>query len=191
MEPITNRVAESDIDVYSLDDLWDGGEVVEFDIEPFLVEGLILREKVFREHVQAHDWAQYDGRHVAVYCSADAIVPTWAYMLIAAKLHGIARSVAFGRRADLVRDHFVRALEAEDWSRFRDRIVVIKGCGTGTVPVDAYMLATQKLQGVARKLMYGEPCSSVPLWRRPKNRSEAADARPAKPVGVVKPALPK
>ncbi len=191
MEPITNRVAESDIDVYSLDDLWDGGEVVEFDIAPFLVEGLILREKVFREHVRAHDWAPYAGRHVAVYCSADAIVPTWAYMLIASKLHGIARSVAFGRRADLVRDHFVRALEAEDWSRFRDRIVVIKGCGTGTVPVDAYMLATQKLQGVARKLMYGEPCSSVPLWRRPGARPEAADARPAKPVGVTKPALPK
>jgi len=105
---------------------------------------------------------------VAVFCSADAIVPTWAYMLVAVKLHGVARSIAIGRRADLVRDHFVRALEAEDWSKYRDRIVVVKGCGSGVVPVDAYVLATQKLQAVARKLMYGEPCSSVPLWRRPK-----------------------
>jgi hypothetical protein len=168
MEPIVNRVAESEIEVYNLDALWDGAPVVELDVEPFLVEGLILREKVFREHVKAHDWTPYAGRHVAVYCSADAIVPTWAYMLIAAKLDGVARSVAFGRAADLVRDSFTRALDAEDWSAYQDRIVVVKGCGTGAVPVSAYVDAMQRLQRVARKLMYGEPCSSVPLWRRPK-----------------------
>ena len=168
MEAIVNRVAESEIEVYNLDALWDGAPVVELDIEPFLVEGLILREKVFREHVKAHDWAQYADQHVAVYCSADAIVPTWAYMLIASKLEGTARSVAFGRAEDLVRDHFTRALDAEDWSPYQDRIVVVKGCGTGTVPVSAYVGAMQRLQRVARKLMYGEPCSSVPLWRRPK-----------------------
>jgi len=168
MEPIVNRVAESDIEVYNLEALWDGGPVVAFDFAPFLVEGMVLREKVFREHVKAHDWTQYRDQHVAMHCSADAIVPTWAYMLLASKLTGIARSVACGHEADLVRDHFVRAIEAEDWSKYRDRIVVVKGCGSGVVPVDAYALATQKLQAVARKLMYGEPCSSVPLWRRPK-----------------------
>lgn len=168
MELIVNRVAESEIEVYNLDALWDGAPVVEVDIEPFLVEGLILREKVFREHVKAHDWAQYADQHVAVYCSADAIVPTWAYMLLASKLDGVARSVAFGRKEDLLRDYFTRALDAEDWSVYQDRIVVVKGCGTGTVPVSAYMEAMQRLQRVARKLMYGEPCSSVPLWRRSK-----------------------
>ena len=171
MEPIINRVAESEIEVYNLDALWDGKPVVEFDVAPFLVEGLILREKAFRGHVNAHDWTQYTDRHVAVFCSTDAIVPTWAHMLIASTLDGLACSVAFGQKEDLVREYFTRALEAEDWSQYQDRIVVIKGCGTGVVPTSAYVGAMQKLQGVARKLMYGEPCSSVPLWRRPKSQA--------------------
>ena len=171
MEPIINRVAESEIEVYNLDALWDGKPVVEFDVLPFLVEGLILREKAFREHVKAHDWSLYTDQHVAVFCSSDAIVPTWAYMLIASKLDGLARSVVFGQKEDLVREYFTRALDAEDWSKYQDRIVVVKGCGTGLVPTSAYVGAMQKLQGVARKLMYGEPCSSVPLWRRPKAKA--------------------
>jgi len=187
MEPVINRVAESDIAVYNLEALWDEHPVEELDIAPFLVEGLILREKVFRDHIQAHDWAQYAGRHVAVYCGTDAIVPTWAYMLIASKLEGLARSVAYGRAGDLLRDHYVRALEEEDWSAFEDRIVVIKGCASVLVPTDAYLLATQKLQRVARKLMYGEPCSSVPLWRRPKAQGAAPATRP---VGLTSPPLP-
>ena len=187
---IVNRVAESDIDVYNLEALWDGADVAELDLAPFLYRGLILREKDFREAVKAHDWSPYEGRHVALYCSADAIVPTWAYMLLASKLEGVARSVAFGRAADLIRDHFVRALAAEDWERYRDRIVVVKGCGSTLVPPNAYVLATQHLQRVARKLMYGEPCSSVPLWRRPKAATAAPAAKPvAKPVGLAKPAL--
>ncbi len=171
MEPIINRVAESEIEVYNLDALWDGKPVVEFDVVSFLVEGLILREKAFREHVKGHDWSLYTDRHVAVFCSTDAIVPTWAYMLIASKLDGVARSVVFGQKEDLVREYFTRALDAEDWSKYQDRIVVVKGCGTGLVPTSAYVGAMQKLQGVARKLMYGEPCSSVPLWRRPKAKA--------------------
>ncbi|MEM1127039.1 MAG: DUF2480 family protein [Bacteroidota bacterium] len=189
MEPLTNRVAQSDIEVYNLDELWDGRPVAELDMEPFLVQGLILREKEFRSHVKAHDWDAYADQHVAVWCSADAIVPTWAYMLIASKLEGRAASVAFGRAGDLRRDHFVRALEAEDWSRYQDRIVVIKGCGGQTVPLDAYLIATQHLQRVARKLMYGEPCSSVPLWRRPAPKAArpaaTAAAKPARPVRPI------
>lgn len=183
---LTNRVAESDIVIYNLEALWDGRPVAELDLEPFLYEGMILREKDFREKVRAYDWAQYDGQHVAVFCSADAIVPTWAYMLVASKLADVAHSVAYGRGPDLVRDYFVRALEAEDWSPYADRPVVVKGCGSKIVPANAYLVATQKLQQVAARLMYGEPCSSVPLWRRPK-----ADAgRPARAAGVAKPALP-
>jgi ribosomal silencing factor RsfS len=187
MEPIVNRVAESDIEVYNLEALWDGAPVVELDLEPFLVQGLVLREREFRAHVKAHDWSQYAGAHVAVFCSADAIVPVWAYMLVAAKLDGIARSVAYGRAEDLIRDHFTRALEAEDWSRYADRIVVVKGCGNRVVPANAFMVVTQKLQAVARKLMYGEPCSSVPLWRRPK--AEAPGARPAAARPVAPPVV--
>lgn len=179
MEPILNRVAESDLEVYNLEALWDGHPVVELDIAPWLVQGLVLREKAFRAAVQQHDWAQYAGQHVAVFCATDAIVPTWAYMLIGTKLADLARSVAFGRATDLVRDHFTRALEAEDWSRYEGRIVVVKGCASRIVPTNAYLIATQRLQAVAAKLMYGEPCSSVPLWR--KSRPEPADtaAKPA------------
>lgn len=183
MEPIRNAVAESDIVVYNLEELWDGRDVVELDLEPFLVEGLVLREVPFREAVKERAWSDFEGRHVAVYCSTDAIVPTWAYMLIASKLEGIAASVAFGRAADLMRDHFTRALEAEDWTRFAGKPVVVKGCASRVVPPNAYLIATQHLQRVAGKLMYGEPCSSVPLWRRPK-----ADRQPT--AAAVKPAGP-
>lgn len=188
LEPIINRVAESDIEVYDLSALWDGKPVVEFDLEPFLVEGLILREKDFRGHVKAHDWSQYADQHVAVYCSTDAIIPIWASMLVAAKLDGIALSVAQGRTQDLIRDYFVRKLEAEEWSRYQDQIVVVKGCGNAIVPQNAYLLAMQKLQGVARKLMFGEPCSSVPLWRKPKAKTQPTGT--ARPVAVAKPKLP-
>ena len=168
MEPIVNRVAESDIEVFDLASLWNDGKVVEFDLAPFLFQGLILKEKDFRQAMKTHDWTVYADAHVAVHCSADAIIPTWAYMLVAAKLKDIVASIGFGTPEEVIRDFFVRALDNQDWSTYQNRIVVIKGCGNHIVPMDAYLIATQKLQDVARKLMYGEPCSSVPLWRRPK-----------------------
>jgi hypothetical protein len=185
MEPIENRVAQSEIVVYNLDELWDNRPITELDIAPFLTDGLMLQEKPFRNDVKAHDWSRYEDEHVAIHCSTDAIVPTWGYMLLASKLEGIAASVAFGDADALRRDHYIRALEAEDWSQFQDKPVVIKGCGGDTVPEVAYLIATQKLQGVARKLLYGEPCSSVPLWRRPQKERPQAAA-----VGVTKPNLP-
>ena len=169
MEPIVNRVAESEIEVYNLEALWEDRPLSTFDLAPFLHKGLILREKEFREAMKSRDWSVYEDHVVAVFCSTDAIIPTWAFMLVASRLEGLAHSVGFGIVEEVVRDHFVRALEREDWSRFEDRIVVIKGCASQVVPIDAYMIATQKLQGVARKLMYGEPCSSVPLWRKPRS----------------------
>ena len=184
---IVNRVAESDIEVFNLEALWDGHKVVAFDLAPFLVEGLVLRERPFREAMKDHDWTAYDGRHVALQCSTDAIVPTWAYLLVATKLYGRAASVAFGSTHDLVRDHFVRALEGVDWSRYAGKPVVIKGCGSKSVPVAAYLIATQKLQAVAQKLMYGEPCSAVPLWRQAQET--AATPGPPKPA-LAKPAGP-
>ncbi|MEM1095235.1 MAG: DUF2480 family protein [Bacteroidota bacterium] len=184
--PIVNRVAESDIETYNLEALWDDKPVVEFDLEPYLFRGLMLREKDFRQSMKAYDWTQHAGEHVAVFCSTPAIIPTWAYMLVGVKLNGIAASVAFGSPDALIRDHFIRALEAEDWSRYTNRIVVVKGCNSPHVPTVAYMIATQKLQGVARKLMYGEPCSSVPLWRKPKPKRAAASAK--RPAVGAKPA---
>lgn len=194
MEPIVNRVENSDIAVFNLEDLWDERPVVELDLEPFLYEGLIVREKDFRRHVKAHDWSQYQDKHVAIYCSADAIIPTWAYMLVASRLEGAARSVALGREADLIRDYFVRQIEQVDWSEYEDVPVVVKGCGSRLVPPNAYLLALQKLQAVAAKIMYGEPCSSVPLWRRPDpaGGSKADASRQPRAVRAAIPAtLPR
>ena len=195
---LTNRVAQSDIAAYNLDALWDDAPVAEFDLAPHLYRGLVLREKPFRQTLKETEWAQYAGHHVAIHCSADAVIPTWAYMLVASKLEGTARSVAFGREADLVRDYFVRALDAEDWSAYEGKPVVIKGCGSQRVPPNAYLLATTKLQAVAKKLMYGEPCSAVPLWRKPaaprvKGGAEGTGAKPAGlPASLPRPArLPK
>ena len=187
---IVNRVAESAIATVDLAALWDGAEVAEFDLAPLLYRGLVLRERDFRQAVKDTDWSVYRGRHVAVFCSTDAIVPPWAFMVIASMLQGVAQTVAAGRASDLVRDAFVRAVDAHDWTAYADRPVVLKGCSAtlpGTegapVPLDAFLLATQKLQGVAAKLMYGEPCSSVPVWRRatPSPSSSASPAaRPAR-----------
>jgi len=170
-QDLTNRVAESEIATLDLETLWDGADVTSFDLAPFLVEGLMLKEESFREDVKAHDWSRHEGQHVAVACSTDAIVPTWAFMLVASKLDGAgAASVAFGTEDELVRDYFTRALEAHDWSQYEGRPVVVKGCGTGVVPSSAYLHATRKLKQHARKLMFGEACSAVPLWRKPQEQ---------------------
>ena len=187
MEPIVNRVAESDIETFNLETLWDGRDVVEFDLANFLAEGLVLREKSFREALKDHDWSMYADRHVAIRCSTDAIVPTWAPMLAATKLEGIAAGVAFGTRSDLVRDYFVRALEDVDWALYEGKPVVIKGCASDIVPTDAYLIAAQKLQRTAKKVMYGEACSAVPLWRR---KTERVSAGAEKPAGIKIGGLP-
>ena len=195
---LVNRVAESDITTLDLAALWDG-ETATFDLAPFLHRGLVLRERDFRQSVKDFDWSAYDGKHVAVTCTADAIVPTWAFMLVASRLTGVAKSVGAGTEAEVRRDHFVRAMETHDWTRYEGKPVVVKGCGNDVVPLDAFVLATQKLQGVAKKVMYGEPCSSVPVWRTPSASASGATSavRPAslslpkgvKPAGV-KPAGP-
>ncbi len=167
---IVNRVAQSGIEVYNLEKLWDGAPVLELDLTPFLEQGLLLREKPFRAKVAAHDWAMYQDAHVAVYCSTEALIPAWAYMLVASRLHE-ARSVGLGTPEEIVRNWFERELADEDWSRYSDRIVVVKGCGSGIVPESAYVTAIQRLMRVARKVMYGEPCSNIPLWRRPKTHA--------------------
>jgi hypothetical protein len=184
MEPIINRVAQSDIIVFNLEDLWDGRPVRELDIAPMLTEGLVLREIPFREAVKNLDLEPYRDVHVAVTCTTDAIVPTWAFMLIATRLDGVAASVGYGSPVDLVRDRFLLALENHDWTRYQGRNVVVKGCGSKIVPTAAYVEATRRLQGHAQKLMFGEPCSSVPLWRKQATTESQKPA--ARPVAAGK-----
>ena len=128
--------------------------------------GLILREKDFREFVKAHDWAQYAGKNVAITCTEDAIVPAWAYMLIANKLSPYAKEVVFGDAAVLETVLFERAMAKLDVEQYRDQRVVIKGCGDTEVPVSAHVELTRKLTPVAKSIMFGEPCSTVPIYKR-------------------------
>ncbi len=168
---IVNRVTQSGIQVYDLELLWDGNEIKELDLAPFLEGGFLLRENPFRSQVAAYeDWPMFGGVHVALFCSTDALVPMWAYMLIASHLDH-AKSITMGQKDDVIREQFLLALQQEDWTRFSDKIVVVKGCGSGIVPESAYAKASRELQRVARKIMFGEPCSSVPIWRQPKEKT--------------------
>ena len=169
MEPLfVNRVASSGLVTLNLEDLLHASERAVYDIKDNLFHGLILREKDFREFIKTTDWAQYDGKSVAIICSADAIVPTWAYMLLASKLQNHAHRYVFGAPEALEQSLFEEAIAAIDAEEYRDAKVVVKGCGNVPVPTFAYVAIMQKLLPVASSIMYGEPCSTVPLYKKPK-----------------------
>ncbi len=165
-ENIINKVAQSGLVSFDPAELYPEGERFLYDIKDNLFHGLMLREKDFREFVKEHDWSQYAGKHVAITCSTDAIVPTWAYMLLSTKLSPYARTIFFGNLQELESVLFKQAIDRLDLERFRDQRVVIKGCGDIPVPVSAYVALTSHLNGVVKSLMYGEPCSTVPVFKR-------------------------
>lgn len=173
MEPLfVNRVANSGLVTLNLEEMLHPGERVVYDIKDNLFHGLMLREKDFREFVKTHDWTQYAGKNVAIICSADAIVPTWAYMLLATKLQNHAHRYVFGDLAALEQALFQEAIAAIDAEEYRDAKVVVKGCGSVPVPTFAYVEIMHKLLSVASSVMYGEPCSTVPLYKKPKVQAE-------------------
>ncbi|MXV51688.1 DUF2480 family protein [Pedobacter sp. HMF7647] len=165
-ENIVNKVAQSGLVSFDLADIYPQGERFLYDIKDNLFQGLILREKDFREFVKEHDWQQYAGRHVAITCTADAIVPTWAYMLLANKMAPYAKSIMFGTLAELESLLFDRAVNELNFEDYRDQKLVVKGCGEVPVPVSAFVALTAQLSKVAKSIMYGEPCSTVPVFKR-------------------------
>lgn len=166
MEPIINKVAESGLITIDLEELHVQGERVLFDIKPWLYEELILREKDFRQHIKEHNWSAYQDQLVALTCSADAIVPTWAYMLLAAALAPYAKKVVFGGLVQLEETLYREQLMVMDLTPFKDGRVIIKGCSKVAVPVSAYVQLTEMLRPHVKSLMYGEPCSTVPVYKR-------------------------
>ncbi len=163
---IINKVANSNLKVFNLEDIYDPHERIVLDIKDQLYMGMILREKDFREFVKNHDFTQYKDKNVAITCSADAIIPTWAYMLLASRLEGIAHYFVYGTLEDLEKSLYQKALSEINWEEYRNEKVVIKGCSKVNVPVYAYVEATRKLHSVAEKIMYGEPCSTVPIFKK-------------------------
>lgn len=167
-EPIVNRVAKSGLVTLDLEAYYHPGERVVYDLKDNLYMGLILREKDFREFLKTHDWRQYAGKNVAVTCSEDAIVPTWAYMLLTLHLQPHAHTVVFGSLQDLEEKLYFDAIARLTPDDYRDARVVVKGCSKVPVPTAAYVEITRVLQPVAQAIMFGEPCSTVPLYKRPK-----------------------
>lgn len=165
---IINRVSNSSLLTFDLEEYHQPGERVLLDIKDQLYEGLILKEKDFREFIKNHDWAFYQNKLVAVTCSADAIIPTWAFMLVAIALRPYATRIEFGTLDDLEENLFREALSMVDWDQFRNAKVVVKGCSKVNVPASAYVLAVTKLQPIVASLMFGEACSTVPLYKKPR-----------------------
>ncbi len=165
---IVNRVATSSLKVLDLEELYVPGERVVVDVKEQLYQGMILKEKPFRDFVKSHDWSQYAGKFVAVMCSEDAIIPTWAYMLLTSALQPFARGIVFGNLVDLETKIFLDALASVDWEEYRDAKVVIKGCSKVDVPIAAYVEATRRMRPIASSIMFGEPCSTVPVFKKPR-----------------------
>lgn len=165
-ENIVNKVASSGLITLDLEAYYDQAERVVYDIKDNLFHGLILREKDFREFIKTHDWSQYTGKNVAITCSADAIVPTWAYMLLSNRLSQYVNELVFGSLETLEAVLLSKALGKIDFSTFANERVVVKGCADIDIPVFAYVEITRQLSKVAKSIMYGEPCSTVPIFKR-------------------------
>lgn len=163
---IVNKVAQSGLLSIDLAEIYPAGERIFYDIKANLFQGLMLREKDFREFIKEHNWESYQGKHIAIGCSADAIVPTWAYMLLANKMAPYAETVVFGDLTLLETILFERQMSKLDLEKYRDQRVVIKGCGEIHIPESAYVDITVKLTAIAKSIMYGEPCSTVPIFKR-------------------------
>lgn len=169
-EPIVNRVAKSPLKSIDLEDYYPKGDEVIIDIADNLYNGMILREKDFREFVKNHNWQQYEKKFVALTCSVDAIVPTWAYMLLASKLKPYAQLVVYGGLQELHRNKWKLAIEKINLEEFKDAKVVVKGCGNLPEVEYGYVAFTQVITGIVSSMMYGEPCSTVPVYKRPKEK---------------------
>ena len=168
-EEIVNRVAQSKLITFNLEDYYPKGQRFLFDISQWLYEGFVLREKEFRDEAKTHDWSQYQDQYVALNCSTDAIVPAWAYMLVSTYLEPYAKKVVIGDLENLESHIYQEVIDRLDVSDLKDKPVIVKGCSHKPVPKNAYVFLINKLQPVVKSLMYGEACSSVPLYKKPKN----------------------
>ena len=163
---IRNKVDESGLIIFNLEDLYRVGDRKTFDLKEFLFEGLILREKDYRQQLKDFDWSAYQAAFVNIECTADAIVPQWAYMLAATYLQPVAKRVVMGTSETLETVLYQETLGKLDSEPFRDERVIVKGCSKYPVPTSAYVELVSKLRTVAKSVMYGEACSTVPLFKK-------------------------
>lgn len=168
MDEIVNRVANSKLKNIDLEDFYPAGKRVLFDIKDWLFQGIILKEKDFREKVDNYDWSQLEGAYVAFTCTVDAIIPSWAYLLLTTRACSFAKKCVVGNLELLESIVYTEIIGSLDIEEFKDKPVIIKGCANKPIPESAYTLLVQKLQPVVKNIMYGEACSTVPLYKKTK-----------------------
>lgn len=168
-DPFINKVAESGLVTLDLETWYPKGETALFDLKDHLFMGMILKEKDFREALKSLDWTKYQGKNVALFCSADAIIPVWAWMLAAVYLQPVAKEIVMGDEKELHKQLFLKNLSAININDYTDKRIVIKGCGETAIADYVYMEITKLLRPVAKSIMYGEPCSTVPVYKRPSS----------------------
>lgn len=164
--PIVNKVAESALMTIDLEDYLPKKPAIAFDIKEYLFQGLILKEKDFRKALQETDWSAYAKQPVAIVCSADAIIPMWAFMLVASYLQPIADTVFFGNKDEYRTNQLLQNISNIPVEDYHEKRIVIKGCGKEPIPEAAYVAITNRLLPVAKSIMYGEPCSTVPIYKK-------------------------
>lgn len=165
---IINRVAKSPLINIDLEEFYPEGKRILFDIKDWLFEGIILKEKDFREHVQNHDWSQYQDCYVALTCSEDAIIPSWAYLLLSTELSPYAKKVVVGTLELLETSIFQEVIRQIDITEYENKPIIIKGCADKPIPPSAFSFLIERIQPIAKNIMYGEACSTVPLFKRKK-----------------------
>lgn len=163
---IVNKVAESGIITLDLADFFPKEEIKVFDLKEYLFMGLILKEKDYREALKTTDWSVFENKNVCITCSTDAIIPMWAYMLAASYLQPVSNLIIFGDEAKLIDDYLSKEISNINIESYQDARVVIKGCGEIDIPASAYVAITSKLKPVVKSIMYGEPCSTVPIYKK-------------------------
>jgi hypothetical protein len=168
MDEIVNKVANSVLEVFDLEDYYPSGIRTHLDISQWLLHGFLLKEKDFREALKNHDWSQFQNHFVAIHCSTDAIIPAWSSILVTVYLSPFAKKVVVGNLTDLETSLYQEILSTLDYSKYQDKPVILKGCSKKPVPESAYIMAIQKLQPFAKSIMYGEACSAVPLYKKSK-----------------------
>ena len=165
-ETFVNKVAESGLITFDLEEYYPKGEIKIFDLKDFLFMGLILKEKDYRAALQSTDWEVYKDKYVAILCSVDAIIPMWANMLAASYLQPITKDVVFGDEKKLIETILIKKINEVKGEDYTDKRVVVKGCGDVTIPESAYVEITNKLRPFVKSIMYGEPCSTVPIYKK-------------------------
>jgi hypothetical protein len=167
-DTLVNKVAQSGLITLNLEDFYPTGPVKVFDLKGYLYMELILKEKEFREALKQTDWSAYQGAIVGIGCSADAIIPVWAYMLVSSYLQPIAKKLYMGDESSTIAQYMNDLLKQHDFSVYKDQRVVVKGCGEKPISEDVYVTVTACLRPLAQSIMYGEPCSTVPVYKKPK-----------------------